>query len=125
MPLFERQLNESADYIVRDEMTAWLHLAPPTDANPDNGRTTVGGGAYEAGVAVPAANMSVAANGDVSNTVEVEFGTADEDVGEVVEWSTMRGNFPVAHGLVPRTTISSGDSFSINVGGLQINGNTT
>ena len=50
MPLFTRELNDLADRIGRSDLTMRLHTAVPTDENPTNGRTTVGGGAYEAGV---------------------------------------------------------------------------
>ena len=47
--LFTRELNDLADRIGRSDLTMRLHTAVPTDGNPTNGRTSVGGGAYEAG----------------------------------------------------------------------------
>ena len=56
------------------ELTFWLNTALPTNASPTNGRTTVGGGAYEAGVAITAAQISMAANGDIQVNVAIVFG---------------------------------------------------
>ena len=64
MPLFDNELNESVDNMARAGRV-WLHTAAPTNASPAANRTSVGGGAYEAGFAVTAGNWSVAASGDV------------------------------------------------------------
>ena len=122
MPLFTRELNDLADRIGRADLTIWLHTAAPTDADPTNGRTSVGGGAYEAGVALPANGISMAANGDISADDDVDFGTADEAVGTVAWWSAVRGSDAVAYGTLPSTTIGNGDGFLINAGALQLNG---
>lgn len=125
MPLYQLELNRLADDIVASDITVRLHTVAPTDANPTNGRTTQGGGNYASGVVVAAANWSAAASGDVSNNNAIDFGTASANVGTVVAWSAYRGVTPVAFGTLPSTTINDGDSFSINAGSLQINGNTT
>ena len=65
----------------------WLHTAAPTNASPAANRTSQGGGAYEAGFAVTAANWSAAASGDVQLDVVCDFGTSDEAVGTVTHWS--------------------------------------
>ena len=74
MPLFTRELNDLADRIGRSDLTIWLHTAAPTNADPTNGRTSVGGGAYEAGEARSLrAGISDAASGDISNDAAVDF----------------------------------------------------
>ena len=65
----------------------WLHTAAPTNASPAANRTSQGGGAYEAGFAVTAANWSAASSGDVQLDVVCDFGTSDEAVGTVTHWS--------------------------------------
>lgn len=118
-------MNRIADDIAASDLTIWLHTAAPTNASPDNGRTTVGGGAYESGATLTAANISAASNGDVSNSAAIDFGTADENVGTVVAASAYRGTAPVGHWTLPSTTINNGDSFQIPSGALQFNGATT
>ena len=125
MPLFTRELNELANYIGRSNWTVWLHTAAPTDADPTNGRTTVGGGAYESGAMLAAADIQDAVNGDIDNDVAVDFGTADEDVGTVTHWSAVRGSDGVVHGTVPNAIIASGDSFSINANTMDLAGSST
>ena len=125
MPLFIMELNRLADSIGASNLTIWLHTAAPTNSDPDNGRTTVGGGAYESGATLTAANITTASNGDINNSAAIAFGTADEDVGTVTHWSAYRGNTPVAFGTLPSTTINDGDTFTINSGTLQFNGSTT
>ena len=125
MPLFTTELNRLADDIAASALTIRLHTAEPTNASPTNGRTTVGGGAYESGATLAAADISAAANGDVSNTATIPFGTADEAVGTVTHWSAYRGTAPVAFGTVQSTVIADGDTFTVPVGGLDINGATT
>jgi len=125
MPLFARELNELADYIGRSDLTIWLHTAAPTNDDPDNGRTTVGGGAYESGATLTAANISDAADGDITNKVAIDFGTADEAVGTVVAWSAFRGSDAVAFGTIPSVAIPSGATFQINAQTLDINGSTS
>ena len=125
MPLFLRELNELADYIGRDELTIWLHTALPTNADPTNGRTSVGGGAYEAGATLTAAGITVAANGDITNAAALAFGRADEDVGTVRHWSALRGADAVAFGAVTVTEIGLGDTFALNQGTIDINGSTS
>ena len=125
MPLFTRELNAVADHIGRSSLTIWLHLAAPTEAAPASGRTIVGGGAYEAGVTLAAADISDAANGDISNTPAIDFGTADENVGLVTHWSAVRGADAVAFGTLPNTMVRIGDTFSINAGRLIIDTSTS
>ena len=63
MPIFSNELDNAADNMARAGRV-WLHTAAPTNADPTTGRTNRGGGAYEAGFAVTAANWSTAANGE-------------------------------------------------------------
>ena len=125
MPLFTRELNEVANYIGRANLTFWLHTAVPTNAQPANGRTTVGGGAYEAGVVLAASDISNAMNGDIDSDVVIDFGTADEAVGTVIRLSAYRGANAVAHWPIPATIMGNGDSFQINANSLVLNGSTT
>ena len=125
MPLFTRELNELADYIGRADLTIRLHTAAPSNANATNGRTTVGGGAFEAGKVLAASNITVAANGDIRNAVEIDFGTADEAVGTVTHWTAARGADPVAFGTLPNTAIANGGSFKIDANSLNLNGSTS
>lgn len=125
MPLFDRELNEVADHIGRSNLTIFLHTSAPSNAASTNGRTTAGGGAYQNGAILTAANISDASSGDISNNVAIGFGVATANVGTVTHWSAFRGNDAVAFGTLPNTVIASGDSFSINAGTLQINGSTS
>ena len=125
MPLFSSKLNKIADDELALAGTVWLHTAAPTDAAPTNGRTTVGGGDYEAGQVVAAANWTVAANGDVNISIDLEFGTADEDVGTVGWWSFVTASENVGYGTLPSTAIGDGDTFKINAGTIQFNGSST
>ena len=125
MPLFTRELNELADYIGRDDLTIRLHTAAPSNANAANARTTVGGGAFEAGKVLAASNITVAANGDIRNSVAIDFGTADEAVGTVTHWTAARGADPVAFGTLPNTAIANGGSFQIDANSLNLNGSTS
>ena len=125
MPLFTRELNDLADRIGRADLTIRIHTAAPTEANPANGRTTVGGGGYESGISLTAAGISDASAGDITNNADIDFGAADEDVGTVTHWSALRGGDAVGHGTVPSTVINSGDSFKINAQTLDFNGSTS
>ena len=125
MPLFNTELNRLADDIGASALTIRLHTAAPTNASPDNGRTTVGGGAYEAGETLAASDITDASAGDIENNVAIDFGTADEDVGTVTHWSAYRGAAAVAFGTLPSTAINDGDTFQINANSLQINGSTS
>ena len=125
MPLFTRELNEQADYIGRADLTIRLHTATPSNANAANGRTTVGGGAFEAGKVLAASNITNAVNGDIRNSVAIDFGTADEAVGTVTHWTAARGADPVAFGTLPNTAIANGGSFQIDANSLNFNGSTS
>ena len=125
MPLFTSELNRLGDSIVASAVTIRLHTAAPTNASPTNGRTTVGGTGYENGISVAAGDWSVASSGDVENDNDIDFGTADDAVGTVTNWSAYRGVTPVGWGPLPSTTIANGDTFKINAGTLQLNGATT
>ena len=126
MPLFLRQLNESANHIVRADLRFWLHTQEPTDANPSLGRTTVGGGAFEAGVVLAASDISDAAGGDTESEVMIDFGTADEAAGTVNHLSCIRGaSDEVSYWPIASTIIGSGDSFAINANSLDWMGSTT
>ena len=125
MPLFTTELNALANRVSRANLTIRLHTAAPTNSSPTNGRTTVGGGSYETGVTLTSGNISDATNGDISNNNDIDFGTADEDVGAITHWSAYRGSDPVAFGTLPSTVITDGDSFLINASSLQINGSTS
>lgn len=122
MPLFIVELNRLANQIGNADLTIWLHTAAPTDVQPNNGRTNKGGGAWETGAELTAANISDASNGDISNTVAIPFPEADEDVGTITHWSAYRGADPVGHGTVSSVVINSGDSYTIPIGALQFNG---
>ena len=101
MRLFVREQNELADRIARSDLTVYLHTAEPTDASPDNGRVTVGGGDYESGATYDATDISNASGGDISFTEDIDFGTADEAVG-TVGWATFyRGATPWATSPCP------------------------
>ena len=124
MPLFTVALNAVADGFVDAAGTVYLHTAAPTDAQPDNARTTLGGGLYASGLATTAASWTAASDGDVANAAAFDFGTATAAVGTVTHWSYYEGTDPIAFGTLPSTVIASGDSFSINSGSLQLNGST-
>ena len=125
MPLFSVKLNKIADDELALAGTVWLHTAAPTDASPANGRTTVGGGDYEAGQAVTAANWTVAANGDVNISIDLGFGVADEAVGTVGWWSFVTPSENVGYGTLPSRAIGDGDTYKINAGTIQFNGSST
>ena len=92
MPLFTSKLNSMADELVDAAGTLYLHTAAPTDASPTNGtELRAGGGAYASGLTTAAANWTVAANGDIENSVAFAFGTATADVGTVIAWSYEKG----------------------------------
>lgn len=125
MPLFTVELNRLADNLANTDLTIWLHTAAPTNSSISNGRTAVGGGAYESGKTLAATGISAASDGDVHNNAAIDFGTADENVGTVTHWSAVRGTAGVGYGTLPSTTINNGDSFSINAESLQFNGSTS
>ena len=125
MPLFTTELNARADVIARAGRV-WLHTAAPTNGSPTTGRTSQGGGAYEAGFAITAANWTAASSGDVNISIACDFGTADEAVGTVTHWSfDPTTGADGLFGTLPNTVIANGDSFSINAGTIQANGATT
>lgn len=125
MPLFTIELNRLADSIGASTLTIRLHTASPTNGSPTNARTTAGGGGYETGTDLTAAQITNATNGDIENNVAIDFGTADDDVGTVTHWSAYRGTVAVAYGTLPSTTIASGDTFSINANSMQFNGSSS
>lgn len=125
MPLFTVEENRIADSIGVSTLTIFLHTGAPSNASPDNGLVTVGGGFYETGAALTAGNISVASNGDIQNTAAINFGAADEAVGTVTYWKAKRGNANVAWGTVPSTAIANGGSFSINANSMRFNGSST
>ena len=85
----------------------------------------MGGGAFEAGLAVTAAQWTAASAGDVENDVAFDFGTADEAVGTVGWWSFIDANGEVGYGTLPSTVIADGDSFEIDANSLDFNGSST
>ena len=125
MPLFDDKLDTIADDELAVAGRLWLHTAAPTNASPTNGRTSVGGGDYESGMAITAGNWTAASNGDVNLNIAAAFGTADEAVGTVGWWSFVTPTENIAWGTLPSTTIGDGDTFTINSGSLQLNGATT
>ena len=125
MPLFTRELNALADSIGVAALTVRLHTALPTDAAPTNGRIAKGGGLYESGIAVPATDISDAANGDIQITAALAFGAADEAVGTLTHWSAYRSNLAVAFGTLPSTIIANGDTFTVDANAIQFNLSTT
>ena len=125
MPLFNTELNELADRVGRSDWLVYLHTAAPTNGSPANGRTSVGGPGYENGITLASGDITDASNGDIENDVDIEFGTADDDVGTVTHCSVYRGGTPVEWVTLPNTTINSGDTFTINANSLTINGSTS
>ena len=125
MRLFVREQNELADRIARSDLTVYLHTAEPTDANPDNGRVTVGGGDYESGATYSASDISNASGGDIGFTADIDFGTADEAVGTVLFAVFERGTDAVGYIALPSTTIGSGDTFTINADSINFNSITS
>lgn len=125
MPLFLAELNALADRIKRSNLTCYLHTAAPTDADNDNARVTGGGTGFTNGQTVTPANISRDADGDLTVTADIDFGTAASNVGRVTHWSLFRGSAAVAYGTLAATTVNSGDSFKINANTLKINGTTT
>ena len=115
MPLFLEELNRMANYVVRDTFTFWIHTERPTDENPENGRTTKGGAAYENGRVISTHGI-VAIHGMVVLNEDVNFGTADEEVGLVTHWSVIRGSEMVLYQSLPPTVIGEGDTFTIDKG---------
>ena len=125
MPLFVVEENRIADDIGASDLTFYLHTAAPTDAAPTNGRTTVGGGGYENGVDIAAANISVATNGDIDVDVDIDFGTADEAVGTATHLSAYRSTAPVGYWDIEDTVIADGDGYKINADTLRFLGSST
>ena len=123
MTVFILELDRMSNNAASEDWTVWLHTQMPTDAAPMQGRTDRGGGAYEAGLALPAAGISDSVGGEVTNMADLDFGTADEVVGDIVGWSVYRGAEEVTYGaLAVAVTINDGDSYIINAGTLGING---
>ena len=125
MRLFVREQNELADRIARSDLTVYLHTAEPTDASPDNGRVTVGGGDYESGATVASGDISNASGGDISITADIDFGTADEAAGTVIFAVFERGTDAVGYIALPSTTIGNGDTFTINADSINFNSITS
>ena len=126
MPLFTEELNRRANGIRGTvAWTIWLHTAAPTDALPDNGLVTAGGGAFQAGATLAVADITMASNGDIRNDTEVDFGTATATVGSIIYWSAKRGAENVAYGPLPNTQVNVGDSFAIPARALRLNGSTS
>lgn len=128
MPLFTTELNARADAIARAGIV-WLHKGAPTNSDPTINRTTVGGGAYETGFAVTAANWTVASSGDVNISIDCDFGTADAIVSTVDDPVTHWSFDPTTggdglYGTLENSAIGSGDTFKINAGTIQANGAT-
>ena len=125
MPLFVVEQNRIANDFTSSPWTCFLHTANPTDASPASGRTNAGGGSFENGETVPAANFSVAANGDVQITGDIDFGTAVGAPGTVIAMSFYRSGSPVGWVTLPSTTIGDGDTFLVNANSLEVNGSST
>ena len=125
MPLFVVEQNRLADSIGESDLTVYLHTAAPTDDDITTRRTTRGGGAYEAGKTVTAANISEAADGDIQITVDLDFGEATADVGTIRHWSAVRAGAGVGWGRVPKTTIWQGDSLTLNANTVKFKGSST
>ena len=81
MPFFDTELNRLANDTSSADLLVFLHTSAPTNASPANGRITTGGGLYESGATLDSTDITAAANGDVSNSVSIPFGTVDENVG--------------------------------------------
>lgn len=125
MPLFNAELNELADRIKRSNLTLFLHTSAPSDADTDNGRVTGGGTGFTNGQAVATSNISRDADGDLTITADVNFGTASGNVGALTHWSLFRGTSPVAYGTLANVTVNDTDTFKVNANTLKINGTTS
>lgn len=125
MALFNRELNELADHIGRSDLRIYLHTAAPTEASPANGRVVSGGGLFQNGAVLAAAQISNAAAGDIRNLVAVPYNAAVGNVGTITHWSAYRGSDPVAYfPFEVATTINDGDTFTINANSLIFDGST-
>lgn len=125
MPLFTEELNRRANNIGADDLTIFLSTGTPSNSDPDNGIVTIGGGLYESGSTLAAADISDAANGNIDNDAAISFGASDEEIVAANHWVAKRGTQFVAFGTLPETTIAVGGSFSINVNSMQFNGSST
>lgn len=114
MPLFNVEFNRLADSIGASALRLWLHTAAPTDADITNGRTSAGGGAYEAGLLIAAASISAAAGGDIAISTLADFGDATANVGTLTHWSLVRESdgAGVAWGVMPND--DSGNPHVVN-----------
>lgn len=126
MPFFDTELNRIANDSSSMVLTVFLHTSAPTNLSPANGRITTGGGLYESGASLAAADISASVDGDVSNSAAIAFGTVTANVGLPTHWSTYRGGSPHAFSTLPDDgAVNTGDSFTINSGSMQFNGSST
>ena len=126
MPFFDTELNRLANDTSSLPLTVFLHTSAPTNGTPANGRITTGGGLYASGATLAAADITAAANGDVSNSADIDFGTVTANVGLPTHWSTYRSGSPHAFGTLPDDgQVNTDDTYTINSGSLQFNGNST
>ena len=125
MPFFTSYLDSVANEVFDAAGVIYLHTVEPTDADPTNGRTSAGGGAFENGLATVATDWTDANDGDVQNSVAFAFGVAAGDVGTVTHLSYYKGGVPVGFVTLPITTIADTDSFTINANSLLMMGSST
>ena len=126
MPFFDTELNRLANDTSSADLLVFLHTSAPTNASPANGRITTGGGLYESGATLDSTDITAAANGDVSNSASIPFGTVDENVGLPTHWSTYRNGSPHAFSTLPDDgAVNTGDTYTINAGSMQFNGEST
>ena len=85
-------------------------------------RITTGGGVYASGATLAATDITVAANGDISNSAGIDFGATTAALGTITHWSALRGTALVAWSTTPSTVMAIGDGFEINSGSMQFNG---
>ena len=126
MPLFLTELNRLANEIRGSvTLTVYLHNEAPEDGNEQQGRLTRGGEGFENGVDLPVSGITHASNGGIANEREIDFGTANDNLGVITHWSLFRGTVPVAWGaLASSDEVQRGDSYRMRAGTLQINGAT-
>ena len=125
MPLFNRELDELANRIIRSTLTLYIHTEAPTEADPTAGRVVTGGGDY-LGRAMLSTEFTPATggNGDVTNAEEMEYAKSTVAVGEITHWSLFRGTSAVAYGTLSPVTIGEGTILRIGAGVLKVDGVT-
>ena len=122
MPVAVEALNRMADSEFAADCTVYLHTAEPNEADITANRTSTGGGLFESGLIVPTAEWTDAANGDVFNSNNLDFGTANADVGTVTWYSIVQGARIICWGSLTSTNILNNDPFIVAAGTIGLNG---